>query len=166
MKTTKNTILITGGSAGIGLEIAKLLSEQGNNVIIVGRDQARLDAAKTNLKNVTAIKADVSKPEEVTRLVENVKKYFPELNMVINNAGRAIVYNLNDEAQNTLANAEDEMITNYFAIVNLNQQLLPLLKQQVESAIVNVSSIVAYVPGITLPTYAASKAAYILIPLH
>jgi uncharacterized oxidoreductase len=159
MKTTKNTILITGGSAGIGFETAKLLSEQGNNVIIIGRDQYRLDEAKAKLTNVTAIKADVSKAEDVRELVSTISRLYPELNIVINNAGRALVYNLADNSQDAFANAEDEMLTNYLAIVRLNQQLLPLLKQQEEAAIVNVSSVVAYVPGITLPTYAASKAA-------
>ncbi|WP_316771408.1 SDR family oxidoreductase [Pedobacter frigiditerrae] len=159
MKTTKNTILITGGSAGIGFETAKLLSEQGNNVIIIGRDQNRLDDAKAKLNNVTAIKADVSKAEDVKELVATISRLYPELNIVINNAGRALLYNLADESQDAFANAEDEMLTNYLSIIRLNQQLLPLLKQQEEAAIVNVSSVVAYVPGITLPTYAASKAA-------
>ncbi len=159
MKTTKNTILITGGSAGIGFETAKLLSEQGNNVIIIGRDQNRLDEAKDKLSNVTAIKVDVSKAEDVKELVNNISRLYPELNVIINNAGRALLYNLVDESQDAYANAEDEMLTNYLSIVRLNQQLLPLLKQQEEAAIVNVSSVVAYVPGITLPTYAASKAA-------
>ncbi|TCC87995.1 SDR family NAD(P)-dependent oxidoreductase [Pedobacter frigiditerrae] len=159
MKTTKNTILITGGSAGIGFETAKLLSEQGNNVIIIGRDQNRLDEAKAKLNNVTAIKADVSKAEDVKELVATIARLYPELNVVINNAGRALLYNLADESQNAYSNAEDEMLTNYLSIIRLNQQLLPLLKHQKEAAIVNVSSIVAYVPGITLPTYAASKAA-------
>lgn len=159
MKTTKNTILITGGSAGIGFETAKLLSEQGNNVIIIGRDQNRLDEAKAKLTNVAAIKADVSKAEDVKELVATISRLYPELNVVINNAGRALLYNLADESQDAFANAEDEMLTNYLSIIRLNQQLLPLLKQQEEAAIVNVSSVVAYVPGITLPTYAASKAA-------
>ncbi|KQB99781.1 SDR family oxidoreductase [Pedobacter sp. Hv1] len=159
MKTTNNTILITGGSAGIGFETAKLLSEQGNQVIIVGRDQTRLDEAKAKLGQVTAIKADVSKAEEVTELVTTLKADFPELNIVINNAGRALLYNLADENEDAFANAADEMLTNYLSIIRLNQQLLPLLKKQATAAIVNVSSIVAYVPGITLPTYAASKAA-------
>lgn len=159
MKTTKNTILITGGSAGIGFETAKLLSEQGNNVIIIGRDENRLDDAKAKLNNVTAIKADVSKADDVKDLVTKLEKLFPELNVVINNAGRALLYNLADESQDAFANAEDEILTNYLSIIRLNQALLPLLKQQEESAIVNVSSVVAYVPGITLPTYAASKAA-------
>jgi len=159
MKTTKNTILITGGSAGIGFETAKLLSEQGNKVIIVGRNQERLDQAKAKLNSVTAIKADVSNAEDLTQLVDQINRDFPELNIVINNAGRAIVYNLSDDAQDAFANAEDEMLTNYLSIIKLNQKLLPLLKKQEEAAIVNVSSVVAYVPGVNLPTYAASKAA-------
>ena len=159
MKTTKNTILITGGSAGIGFETAKLLSEQGNKVIIIGRDQNRLDEAKAKLSNVATIKADVSKAEDVKELVATISRLYPELNVVINNAGRALLYNLADGNQDAFANAEDEMLTNYLSIIRLNQQLLPLLKQQEEAAIVNVSSVVAYVPGITLPTYAASKAA-------
>lgn len=159
MKTKNNTILITGGSAGIGFETAKLLSEEGNKVIITGRDQARLDQAKAQLANVTAIKDDVSKAEEVTALVTILKKDFPELNIVVNNAGRALLYNLANANEDAFTNAADEMLTNYLAIIRLNQQLLPVLKQQEEAAIVNVSSVVAYVPGITLPTYAASKAA-------
>lgn len=159
MKTTNNTILITGGSAGIGFETAKLLIAQGNKVIITGRDQRRLDEAKASLGDVTVIKADVSKAEEVAQLVATVKKDFPTLNIVVNNAGRALLYNLADQNEDAFANAEDEMLTNYLSIIRLNQQLLPLLKEQETAAIVNVSSIVAYVPGITLPTYAASKAA-------
>jgi uncharacterized oxidoreductase len=159
MKTINNTVLITGGSAGIGLEIAKLLSQQGNQVIIIGRDQKKLDEVQNQLNNVTAIKADVSKAEDVKVLVATIATSFPQLNMVINNAGRALLYNLADSTQDAFLNAEDEMLTNYLAIIRLNQQLLPLLKQQEESAIVNVSSVVAYVPGVTLPTYAASKAA-------
>lgn len=159
METSKNTILITGGSAGIGFEMAKLLIAEGNNVIIVGRDQKRLDEAKAKLPNAIAIRADVSNVVDVQDLVTSITKLFPELNMVINNAGRALVYNLADEHQDSYANAEDEMLTNYLSIVRLNHLLLPLLKKQEEAAIINVSSVVAYVPGITLPTYAASKAA-------
>ncbi len=159
MKTTKNTILITGGSAGIGFETAKLLSEQGNHVIIIGRDQARLDAAKAKLTNVTAIKADVSDATAVKELVAKLEKLFPALNVVINNAGKAAVHDLNATGIDAYAIAADEMLTNYLAIVRLNEQLLPLLKQQNEAAVVNVSSVVAYVPAISLPTYSASKAA-------
>ncbi|MFA6276286.1 MAG: SDR family NAD(P)-dependent oxidoreductase [Pedobacter sp.] len=159
MKTTNNTILITGGSAGIGFETAKLLSEQGNHVIILGRDENRLAAAKAKLTNVTAIQADVSNADDVKRLVATIKQDFPNLNVLINNAGRASVYNLADQSKDAFSIAEEEMLTNYLSIVRLNQALLPVLLKQEAAAIVNVSSVVAYVPGATLPTYGASKAA-------
>lgn len=159
MKTSQNTVLLIGGTAGIGLEIAKQLTALDNHVIITGRNQERLDAAAASLQNVTTILSDVSKAEDVDQLVARIKVDFPQLNIVINNAGRAILYNLADPNQDAFANAEDEMLTNYLSIIRINQKLLPVLKAQRESAIVNVSSIVAYVPGVTLPTYAASKAA-------
>jgi len=159
MKTSQNTVLLIGGTAGIGLEIAKQLTALDNHVIITGRTQERLDAAAASLQNVTTILSDVSKVEDVDHLVTRIKAEFPQLNIVINNAGRALFYNLVDPSQDAFANAEDEMLTNYLSIIRINQKLLPVLKQQETSAIVNVSSIVAYVPGITLPTYAASKAA-------
>ncbi|MFC4210765.1 SDR family oxidoreductase [Pedobacter lithocola] len=159
MKISKNTVLIIGGTAGIGLEIVKQLTALDNHVIVTGRNVARLDSALAGIKNVTAIPFDVSKANEVSNLIERIEKNFPKLNIVINNAGRAILFDLADNNQDAFANAEDEMLTNYLSIIRINQKLLPILKEQAESAIVNVSSVVAYVPGITLPTYAASKAA-------
>lgn len=159
MKTSQNTVLIIGGTAGIGLSIASKLSALGNKVIITGRNQDRLNKAAEGLSDVVTIPFDVSKPEEIDQLVTKVKADYPELNLVINNAGRAVVHSLADENTDTAAIAEDEMLTNYLSIIRLNQKLLPVLKQQSEAAIVNVSSIVVYVPGILLPTYAASKAA-------
>jgi len=159
MKTSQNTILIVGGSAGIGLEIAKQLSAINNHIIITGRNQARLNSAVSQLHNVTAIQSDVTDPEQVGELVKHIQREFPNLNLVINNAGHAALYSLADEDANAYKNAEEEMLTNYLAIIRLNQKLLPLLKKQQESAIVNVSSVVAFAPGIYLPSYAASKAA-------
>lgn len=158
MKTTNNTILITGGSAGIGFEIAKLLSEKGNNIIITGRNEERLNQAASKLKNVKTIVSDVSNPEDVEQLVRQISTDFPKLNMVINNAGRALVYDIISEKANAFEKAEDEMLTNYLSIIRLNEKLLPLLKKQENPAIVNVSSIVAFVPS-GLASYSASKAA-------
>ncbi len=158
MKTTQNTILITGGSAGIGLAIARLFSEQGNHVIITGRNQERLLQAQAQLKNVTAIQSDVSKEEDINALVTQLQQDFPALNIVINNAGNAYVHNLASDMQ-TADKAAEEMLTNYISVIRLNEKLLPLLRQQQAAAIVNVSSIAAFVPGSRIPTYSASKAA-------
>lgn len=158
MKTSQNTVLITGGSAGIGLAIAKVLTEKGNHVIITGRNEERLQKATAQLKNATAIPFDVSKEADVTALVKKLNTDFPHLNMVINNAGQAYVHNVS-AGDGNFAKASDEMLTNYLAIVNLNEQLLPVLKKQQEAAIVNVSSIVSFAPNANIPTYSASKAA-------
>ncbi|MCF0064856.1 SDR family NAD(P)-dependent oxidoreductase [Dyadobacter chenwenxiniae] len=158
MKTTGNTILITGGSAGIGFEIAKIFSEKGNNVIITGRNEARLTSAAGKLKNTTAIVSDVADKQDVEKLVATLKSDFPNINIVINNAGAASYYLL-DQVDNTYERAEEEIVTNYLSIIGLNQKLLPLLGAQKEAAIVNVSSIAALVPNHVIPTYAASKAA-------
>jgi uncharacterized oxidoreductase len=157
MKTTNNTVLISGGSAGIGLEIAKLFSANGNKVIITGRDQQRLDKALGQLQHATGFVSDISNKEDAEALVATLKNDFPDLNIVINNAGRAILYDI-AASENAFENAADEILTNYLSIIRLNEKLLPLLKAQKEAAIVNVSSIVAFVPGI-LVTYSASKAA-------
>lgn len=158
MKTSQNTVLITGGSAGIGFEIAKKLSALDNHVIIVGRNQERLNAAAAQLKNATAINADISNADDVAILTEKIATDFPGLNMVINNAGAAFLSNLRTSTD-TFEKASTEILTNYLSVVRLNEKLLPVLEKQVESAIVNVSSIVAFAPGTRLSTYAASKAA-------
>jgi len=157
MNTTNNTILITGGTAGIGLEAAKLFAAAGNTVIITGRDKKRLDKALALLPGATGIVSDVSKKEDTEALVATIKKDFSSLNIVVNNAGRALLYDLTG-GSDAFENAADEMFTNYLSVIRLNEKLLPVLSAHVSAAIVNVSSIVAFVPG-SLATYSASKAA-------
>lgn len=157
MKTTNNTVLITGGSAGIGLEIAKQLLKQGNKIIITGRNESRLQKALQQLPGATAMVSDVADAASVDKLVKQVQHEFPELNMLINNAGHAVLHNISEEGAHL--KAAEEMHTNYTAVIRLNEKLIPLLRQQPEAAIVNVTSIVAFAPGVRLATYAASKAA-------
>lgn len=158
MKTNNNTILITGGGSGIGFEIAKLFSKD-NHVIITGRSEKRLQDAAATLQNVTAIPTDITSEEEVDKLVSRLTSEFPQLNVLINNAGSANVYDLAEPGINAYQKAYEEINTNYLSIIRLNEKLLPLLQKQPEAAIVNVSSVLAFVPGKVVATYAASKAA-------
>lgn len=158
MKTNNNTILITGGTAGIGFATAKLFAAAGNKVIITGRDQKRLDAALQEIPNSIGVTGDISNETDTLSLVNTLKTEHPELNIVINNAGRAHLTDLS-VGEDAAGKAQDEMITNYFSVIRLNELLLPLLKSQPEAAIVNVSSIAAITPNIALATYSASKAA-------
>jgi uncharacterized oxidoreductase len=158
MKTINNTILITGGSAGIGFAIAKTLSEKGNHVIITGRNADRLEKAAAQLKNVTPVVSDVTNEQDVDKLVSTLTEKFPQLNVVINNAGNSYLYRW-ATGVDVVAKAKEEMQTNFFSVLSLNEKLLPLLSKQDAAAIVNVSSIVSFVPSINIPGYSATKAA-------
>lgn len=158
MKTNKNTILITGGGSGIGLEIAKLFSKD-NHVIITGRSEERLLKAAASLENISVIPFDITNAEDVDRLAEKISKDFPDLNVLINNAGNASAYDILVPNVNAYEKAYDEMNTNFLSVVRLTEKLLPQLLKQESSAIVNVSSIVAFVPSRAIATYSSSKAA-------
>lgn len=89
MKTTGNTIFISGGSAGIGLAIAKKLNAEGNKIIINGRNEERLQNALQQLNNAIAIQGDLSVEADRVRIAEDLKNNHPEVNIIINNAGAA-----------------------------------------------------------------------------
>lgn len=158
MNITNKTVLITGGGSGIGFQIAKLLSNKGNTVIITGRSEDRLKKAAAQLDNVHYVALDVNDEEGVNGLVAGITKEYGKLDVLINNAGQAFVHKL-DKREDTAKKAAQEIQTNYISIVSTIEKFLPLLSAQAEAAIVNVTSIVVFAPGINLPTYAASKAA-------
>ncbi|MDB5159164.1 MAG: short-chain dehydrogenase [Mucilaginibacter sp.] len=158
MNITNKTVLVTGGGSGIGLEIARLLSAKNNKVIITGRTADKLQKAAAGLTNVTAIAADVTNAGDVKKLVATINADFGGLDILINNAGNAYVYNLGVNAS-AAEKALDEFNTNFFSVLSLTEQFLPALIASPEAAIVTVTSILALTPRSTLPTYSASKAA-------
>lgn len=158
MKTTDNTILITGGGSGIGFEIAKLFSKN-NTVVITGRNENRLKQAVSQLENTYYIVSDITKEKDINSLAKNIKTQFPNLNLLINNAGRAIVHNLTEKEGNAHDKALAEITTNYLSTIRITEKLLPIISLNDESAVINVSSVAALVPSHMLSTYSASKAA-------
>lgn len=158
MKTTGNTIFISGGTAGIGFAIAKKLSEEGNKVIINGRNEDRLLNALQKLDNASAIQGDLSIEEDRIRIATKLKEQYPDVNIIINNAGTAFSYLLN-EVTNAHEKAAIEMNTNYFAVIHFTELLLPLLVQKTEAAVINISSIAVFGSHKLVPTYGATKAA-------
>jgi len=159
MNIENNTVLITGGGSGIGLATARLLSEKGNVVLIVGRNEQKLKNAVAGSQNILPIKCDITNPDEVLGLVDTIKEKYGGLNILINNAGKAFAYLATDENANAFEKAQEEVATNYLAPVRLIELLLPILRTKEEAAIINVSSIVSFAPGIGVPTYSATKAA-------
>jgi uncharacterized oxidoreductase len=157
MKLTKRTILITGGTSGIGMEMARQLLSRGNVVIVTGRDQSRLDEAKRALPSLHIVKSDVSDPAAITSLQAEVVARFPALDVLINNAG--IMRNLNLNDSRGLEDINREIEVNLSGPVRMVQQFLPHLKSRKEALIVIVSSGLAFIPLPVSPIYCATKAA-------
>jgi len=158
MNISENTILITGGTSGIGFEMAKQLLALGNTVLITGRSEEKLAAAKAELGDVSALLCDASNPDDIQRLYAQVVQDFPKLNMLINNAGIMRKINLQDHDYNAQSLTQ-EIDTNIKGPIWMCDAFLPLLKKNAGAAIVNVSSGLAFVPLPIAPVYCATKAA-------
>lgn len=157
MKLVDRTILITGGTSGIGLELAGLLSRRGNRVIVTGRDAKRLAEAKQALPDIHTVQSDVSDPAAVAALLERVLASFPAIDVLVNNAG--IMRNLDFNRADGLTEVTREIEINLSGPVRMVQAFLPHLKTRDQALIVNVSSGLAFVPFPLSPVYSATKAA-------
>lgn len=156
MKTTGNTILITGGSSGIGLALAKRLSALGNEVIICGRTQHKLDGAKAAIPAIHTFRCDISKPEDCKSLYEFVIANFNGINVLVNNAG--VQRRIDLKSGIDAVSADDEFDINFKPQVHLSVMFIPILRK-CNSAIINVSSGLGFVPLSAFPVYCATKAA-------
>ncbi len=159
MKLTNNTILITGGGTGIGLTLAKELTNLGNKVIISGRRLEVLEAVKNENKEIDFIQADVSDEDSIKKLVSTLLEKYPDFNMLINNAGVMHIYDIAKEGINMLDIQVQEINTNIMGPIMLGQLVLPHLLKKQHAAILNVSSGLAYIPIPASPVYSATKAA-------
>ncbi len=158
MKTTGNTILVTGGGSGIGRALAEAFHALGNQVVISGRGKKALDettAANPGMKSLTV---DMTDPASIRAFAARLAEDFPSLNVLINNAGIMRLENLL-APQADLADAEATVATNLLGPIRLTAALLPLLLKQPRAAVMNVSSGLAFVPLAPTPTYCATKAA-------
>ncbi len=159
MDLRNKTILITGGSAGIGLEATKQFLEIGAKVIITGRNQDKLDTAKKLYPNVIALKSDVANEEDAILLFNQVKS-LGGIDILYNNAGVGVMpSNLGVASDKHFKGAEYEMNINYLAVIRLNNLFLDMLKSKKESAIINTTSVLSYVPSLLEATYSATKTA-------
>jgi uncharacterized oxidoreductase len=158
MKTTGNTILITGGSSGIGRGLAEAFHALGNRVIITGRRKQALDEVTAANPGTTSLTLDIENSGSIRAFAVQVVKDYPALNVVINNAGIMRPENLQAPPAD-LADSESIINTNLLGPIRLTAALLPLLRKQSGSVVMNVSSGLAFVPLALTPTYCATKAA-------
>jgi uncharacterized oxidoreductase len=158
MKLENNTILITGGSSGIGLELSKTLIQKGNKVIICGRSNDKLTEAKKILPKLITYQCDLSDEKQCNNLVKVISENHPDLNVLVNNA--AIVNKIDfNSTENTIELAENELATNFLAPVRLIHSLSPTIQKNANPAIINVTTGLIYTPRAIYPFYNATKAA-------
>ncbi len=157
MKSTGNTILITGGGSGIGRGLAEAFHKLGNKVIIAGRRQQVLDETTKANPGIASATLNIEDPAAIRAFAQKLIADFPALNVVIHNAGIMRPENL--LTTDTTADAEASITTNLLGPIRLTAALLPHLQKQPHATIMTVSSGLAFVPMAITPTYCATKAA-------
>ena len=153
MKLAGKTALVTGGTDGIGREIARQLRDKGATVIIAGRDPGRVEAARAD--GFEAIQADLSGPDGVAGLLAALEGR--TLDILVNNAGMGVDYDVSGDID--LAETDRCLFLNLTAPIHLATRLLPMLRARPEAMIVNVTSGLAIAPRAGSPIYCATKAA-------
>ena len=158
MNLTGNTILITGGGSGIGRSLAEAFHHAGNRVIVAGRRKYALDEVVAANPGIESAALDIQSPDSVAAFAGDIVRRFPDLNVLINNAGIMKSEDLNDP-DSDFAIVEATIQTNLIAPLRLTAALLPHLKQRPDAVIMTVSSGLAFLPLAMTPTYCATKAA-------
>ncbi|WP_379128520.1 SDR family oxidoreductase [Paenibacillus sp. sgz500958] len=160
MKLSGNTILITGGGSGIGLAFAERFIQMGNQVIVCGRREAVLEQAKEKLPGLITRVSDLNQESERVALFEWVTANYPEVNVLINNAGIQQRFNvLKSKAKTDWGYFNNEITTNIEAPIHFSMLFAPFFAAKEEAAIINVTSGLAFTPFAIAPIYSASKAA-------
>jgi short-subunit dehydrogenase len=159
---TGKVVLITGGSRGLGLVMARELAGQGARLALCARNAEELDRAREELEGVGAevltVPCDVTDPAQVDRLAAAVRERFGRVDVLINNAG---IIQVGPMEVMTLADYEEAMKIHFWAPLYTTFAVLPEMRERGEGRIVNISSIGGKVAVPHLLPYAASKFALV-----
>jgi uncharacterized oxidoreductase len=158
MKLSNRTILVTGGTGGIGLGLAEAFLLSGSRVIVCGRNEEKLAAVKENFHDITVIHCDVGVARQRKRLAAVVLRRFPDLDILVNNAGVQRYIDLK-KGYDELESGEDEIAVNFIATVELTARFIGHLMKRPSAAVINVSSGLGFMPMYSTPVYNATKAA-------
>ncbi len=157
MNTSNNTILITGGTSGIGLAFAEEFLRLGNKVIICGRRKDRLKQIKEKHSTIIIKECDIQNASQREELYKWIEQNHPDTNILMNNAGIQLVTDLTKPVG--LDKIQAEIETNLIAPIHLASIFSGHLASKKDAAIINISSGLAFAPIAFMPVYCATKAA-------
>jgi short-subunit dehydrogenase len=157
MELAGKVVVVTGASMGIGEAIAKIFANHGANVVLLSRDAARVEAARTlvgRLDRTLALSCDVRHREELDRALGLTLHHFHRLDVWVNNAGKGL---LDSVSQMEMPACRDMFETNFFGAVAALQAVVPVMQQQGGGTIINISSVAGHIPLPYHAAYSASK---------
>ena len=157
MELTGKVVVVTGASMGIGEAISKLFAEQGASVVLLSRDSARAEAARSRIGNydrTAAMSCDVRHSEEIDRILGLTLHHFKRVDIWINNAGHGL---LDSVAQTDMQSCHEMFETNFFGAMSAMQEVIPVMRQQGGGAIINISSVAGHIPIPFHASYSATK---------
>jgi uncharacterized oxidoreductase len=157
MQLTGNTIFITGGGSGIGRGLAEAFHKLGNQVIVAGRRKGHLDSTIKANPGMRAVELDIADPANIEALALKLIADHPNLNMLVNNAGIMQIDDLASVVDDRLLTST--VTTNLLGPIRLTGALIEHLKRQERAAVINVSSVLGFVPLAMSAVYSSTKAA-------
>ncbi|MBV4473431.1 MULTISPECIES: SDR family oxidoreductase [Pseudomonas] len=156
MKMHESTILIVGGTSGIGRALAESFYDLGNTVIVAGRKLDLINEMKLARPKILGLELDLNDKNSLAKLSSSIENRFPDIDVLIANAGIMKPEDLTDDDCD-ISVAEDIINTNILGVLRTVNAALPVLKQRKSTIIITTSSL-AFVPRANFPSYCASKA--------
>ena len=156
------TVLITGGSRGLGLVMAREFARQGSRIAICARDEYELDQARIDLEKLGAqvltVKCDVTDSAQVNRMIAEVTNRFGHIDVLVNNAG---IIQVGPVEVMTTDDFDQVMKVHFWGPLNTIMAVLPSMRQRKSGRIVNISSVGGKISAPHLVPYSASKFALV-----
>jgi uncharacterized protein len=149
--------VVTGASMGIGEAIAKQFAGEGAAVVLLSRDAARAEAARTRIgypERTAALSCDIRHSEEIDRVLALTLHHFKRVDIWVNNAGHGL---LDSVAEVEMSACHELFETNFFGALSAMQAVIPVMRQQGGGTIINISSVAGHIPLPFHACYSASK---------